>query len=383
MTETAAHVSIDAFAAEDWNRLFPGELEDHAYLRAVERAGLHGFRYLYFAVRDGDRLLAAVPAFVTDYRLDTTVQGRLRRVTRLLARILPRLLRIPMLSLGSPVTERCRVGFAPGAAPEQREACLDAILAQMEKVAADERSGMLAVKDAPVADPAWRRACTRHGLRALPGLPGATLPIRWRNVEAYLDSLGPSTRKDLRRKRRDGAALRIAWRTDLDGIADDVQRLYRQTLAKAEFAFEELTPAYFDNVLREMPGRAFCVSYFDGEALVAFNLVLRDRERLLDKFLGMDYAAMDRYNLYHLSWLENVRYCIDEGVGVYESGQGLHQEKLRLGSTLAANVLWYRHRNRLLDGVLARVEGLARLDRFDDVPQPRQSTRRPARIPQQ
>lgn len=368
MIETGAQSSIDAFAPGDWNRLFPHELEDHAYLRAIERAGLAGFRYLYFTVSEGGRLLAAAPAFITDYRLDTTVQGGLRRVTDTLAKTFPRLLRIPMLSLGSPVSERCRVGFAPDSGPSQHAAWLDAMLARMEAVAASEKFGMLAVKDAPLDEPAWQQVCPRHGLRALPGLPGAMLDIRWRDVEGYLDSLGSSTRKDLRRKRRVGAALRIEWRTHLDGIADDVQRLYRETLAHADLSFEELTPAYFGNVLRDMPGRAFCVTYSEDARLVAFNLVLQDRERLLDKFLGMDYAAMRRYNLYHVSWLENIRHCSEAGIAVYESGQGLHREKLRLGSRLRANALWYRHRNRFVDGVFARFEKLARLDRFDDAP---------------
>lgn len=375
MIETIAHSSIDAIAAADWNRLFPHELEDHAYLRAIERAGLAGFRYLYFAVRDGDRLLAAVPAFATDYRLDTTVQGGLRRATEKLASLFPRLLRIPMLSLGSPVTERCRVGFAPDSMPAQHAAWLDAILAQMETVAAREKFGMLAVKDAPLDEPMWQQTCPRHGLRALPGLPGATLEIPWRDLDGYLESLGASTRKDLRRKWRTSTALKIEWRTDLHGIAGDVQRLYRETLARAELSFEELTPAYFENVLREMPGRAFCVTYAEDGKLLAFNLVLHDSERLLDKFLGMDYAAMDRYNLYHVSWLENIRYCIEHGIGVYESGQGLHAEKRRLGSTLHANALWYRHRNRFVDGVFARFENLASLDHLDDA----EDTKPPAR----
>ena len=365
MITTTVHPSIDAFAPMVWNRLFPHELEDHAYLRAVEGAGLSGFRYLYFAVHDGDRLLAAVPGFATDYRLDTTMQGGARRISGALAKAFPRLLRIPMLSLGSPVTERCRVGFAPEATADQRAAWLDAILTHMETIAAKEGFGMLAIKDAPHAEGMWQQACPRHGLRALPGLPGATLAIRWNGIDDYLESLGASTRKDLRRKRRAGEALRIEWRTDLSGIAEAVQRLYRETLAHAEFSFEELTPAYFEDVLRDMPGRACCVTYTEGDRLVAFNLVLHDAGRLLDKFLGMDYSVMDRYNLYHVSWLENVRYCIDEGIAVYESGQGLHREKARLGSALQANALWYRHRNRLVDGVFARFEKLARLDRLD------------------
>lgn len=365
MIETIARDSIDAFTPEAWNALFPRGLEDHSYLRAVERAGLAGFRYLYFAVRDGGHLLAAVPAFVTDYRLDTTVQGGLRRATESLARIFPQLMRIPMLSLGSPVTENCCVEFAPGARPEQRVEWLDAILAHMDTIAEDGKFGLLAIKDAPLADPIWQRVGPRHGMRPLPGMPGATLAVRWRDVDGYLGSLGSSTRRDLRRKHRVGGALQIAWRTDVDGIAEDVQRLYRETLRRAELSFEELTPAYFENVLREMPGRAYCVTYSEDGKLLAFNLLLQDEHRLLDKFLGMDHAARDRYNLYHVSWLENIRHCIEAGIGEYESGQGLLREKTRLGSRLAANALWYRHRNGLVDGVFARLEALARLDRFD------------------
>jgi predicted N-acyltransferase len=363
VSQALALASIDAVTPAAWDALFARELEGHAYLRAVERAGLAGFRQVYFVVREGVRLLAAVPAFVTDYRLDTTVQAGLRRITRTVAALFPKLLRIPMLALGSPVTERCRVGYVAGATPEQQAEWLDAILVQAEAYAAEHQLGMLAIKDAAVDERVWQRVCPVHGLRALPGLPGATLAIRWRSLDEYIDSLGAATRKDLRRKRRAGAGLRIEWRTDLDGIGDAVQRLYRETLAHAEFAFEELTPAYFTNVLQELRGHAYCVTYRESGRLLAFNLVLQDEHRLLDKFLGMDYAAMDRYNLYHLSWLENVRRCIDGGIGVYESGQGLHDEKRRLGSALAANALWYRHRNRFLDGVFARLDGLARMDR--------------------
>lgn len=366
MSETLAIASIDAIAPADWNALFPHDLEDHAYLRAVEGAGLAGFRYVYFVLRDGTRLLAALPAFVTDYRLDTTVQGGLRRVTRSVATLFPKLLRIPMLAAGSPVSEHCRAGFTPNATPAQQADWLDALLWAMERYAADHQLGMLAVKDAPADQPVWQHVCPVHGLRALPGLPGATLPIRWTSVDTYIDSLGAATRKDLRRKRRAGTGLQVEWRSNLDGIADDVLRLYRQTLARAEFEFEELTAGYFAGVLRELPGRAFCVTYSEAKRLLAFNLVLQDEHRLLDKFFGMDYTAMDRYNLYRLSWLENVRHCIDHGIAVYESGQGLHHEKVRLGSKLAGNTLWYKHRNRFLDGVFARLDGFARLDHDDD-----------------
>ena len=91
--------------------------------------------------------------------------------------------------------------------------------------------------------------------------------------------------------------------------------------------------------------------------------MLHDGEVLLDKFLGMDYAFARRYNLYYLTWLNNVAWCIEHGLRRYQSGQGLHREKLRLGSRLSANWLWYRHRNRVFDSIFAAFERLFRLDR--------------------
>lgn len=363
MIETLALDSIEAVEPSQWNRLFPGELEDWSYLRATERARLQGFRFVYFVVREGVRLLAAAPAFLTDYRLDTTVSGALKRVTETTAKLLPRLLRVPMLALGSPVTERCQAGFDSEANAAQRARWLSALLSQMEVHAAREHVQMLALKDVCESGSAlWRRLLPRHGFRPLPGLPGATLALPYTDLDGYLATLGPATRKDLRRKWRAASGLRIEWRDNLDGIHDDVLRLYRATLAHAEFQFEELNAAYFENMLREMPGRAFCVTYSEGETLLAFNLVLQDSTRLLDKFFGADPQARSRYNLYHVSWLENIRHCLAQRIPLYESGQGLHQEKLRLGSTLNANTLWYRHRNRFLDGVFARVDRLARFE---------------------
>jgi len=358
--------TIEAYGRDDWNRLFPGELEDHAYYRAVEKSGLPDFEWLYFGVYANGALRAAVPAFITDYELDTTLTGPLRRVSDAIARMFPRLLKQRLLSLGSPVGEICHLGFAPDCVAAERQQILAALLAKMGSVARERRVAMLAAKDAANAqDALWAQGAAAAGLRRQPGLPTALLDLPYANVDEYLATLSHATRKDLRRKLKAGAALRVEWRDNIDGIRDDVMRLYRETYSNAELSFEELTPEYFSNVLRECAGRALCATYWAGDKLIAFNLVLHDGERLIDKFLGMDYAVARQYNLYFYTWIENVRWCIAHGIKLYQSGQGLHREKLRLGSRLAANWLWYRHRNPVLDRILASVEKLARLDRHD------------------
>lgn len=358
--------SIEAFGRDEWNRLFADELENWNYYRAVERAGLPDFAWNYFGVRADGELCAAVPAFVIDYPLDTTLTGPLRRVTDAVTRVFPRLLRQRMLCLGSPVGEICHLGFRPGLDAAQQRRLLAAIMDKVEEYTKQQRVHMIAVKDASAAqDQLWAQTMQAHRLRRQPGLPTAVLEVRFTGIDDYLRSLSPGTRKDMRRKLKAGKALRVEWRRDIDGIGDQIMRLYSATMQRSDLNFEELTAEYFSGVLRELGPHASCVTYWLGERLVAFNLVLHDGRRLLDKFLGMDYAVARDYNLYFFTWFENVRYCIEHALPVYQSGQGLHREKLRLGSTLLPNWLWYRHRNRLLDFIFASAERLFRLDRHD------------------
>ena len=364
--KTVVADSIEAFGRDEWNRLFPDELEDWSYYRAVERSGLADFAWVYFGVREDGRLRAAVPAFVTDYELDTTVTGALRHVTDALSRAFPRLLRQRMLALGSPVAETCHLGFEPGTSAADQTQMLDAILARAEIYAREQRVQMFAAKDSSARqDALWAPSAKLRGMRRQPGLPTAFLDVCFDNLDEYLASLSRATRKDMRRKLKAGAELRVEWRTNVDDIAPEIMRLYTSTYANAQLSFEELTAEYFRAVLAELGERASCVAYWLGEKLVAFNLVLHDGKRLLDKFLGMDYAYAHEYNLYFCTWFENVRYCIQHRIPLYQSGQGLHVVKLRLGSRLEANWLWYRHRNRLLDAILSIIERVARLDRHD------------------
>ena len=358
--------SIEAFGREEWNRLFPDELEDWSYYRAVERSGLPDFSWLYFGAREHGHLRAVAPAFITNYELDTTLSGALRRLTDALARRFPRLLHQRMLGFGSPVAEVCHLGFEPDLPVVEQRRLLDAILASAEAFAQEQRVQMLAAKDSSTAqDALWAHAAKTQRMRRQPGLPTAYLDVPFANLDEYLANLSKATRKDMRRKLKAAAELRVEWRTNIDDIVGDVMRLYTSTRATAEFSFEELTPEYFRNVLRDLGGRASCVTYWLDAKLVAFNLVLHDDKRLLDKFLGMDYACARDYNLYFSTWFENVRYCIEHHIPLYQSGQGLHGVKRRLGSRLSPNWLWYRHRNRGLGAILAVVERLARLDRHD------------------
>ncbi|GGH19040.1 hypothetical protein GCM10007036_21640 [Alsobacter metallidurans] len=362
---TTIERSIAAVAREDWDRCFPGEAETWAFYRAVEEAGPPGFDWRYVVLRDQGEVLAVVPAFLTRYELDTTVQGGLKRITRMLSRALPWLMTLRLAALGSPVAERCHIGFAPTAPPERQPELLALMLDAFEAMADAEGCGLMAVKDAGERDmPLWRRITDERGYQPIPGLPTGMLDMPAGGLDGYLATLSRATRKDLRRKMRVREDLRVERRQCVDDVVEAVGALYAETVAHSDLQFEHLPPNYFAAVLRHMPN-ATIVLYWAGDALVAFNLLIETPTHLVDKYIGMHYPAARRYNLYFISWIENIEYCAKRGIPTYQSGQAFYVSKLRLGCRLSPNWLLFRHRNRVINACLRVVARIVRLDRFD------------------
>ena len=355
---------IDALAQVEpraWERLFPGELEGYDYLSAVEASGLEGFRWRYLVVEEQGRLLAAAPAFLTEYPLDTTLTGPARRVADGLRRVAPDALTLRLACIGSPCTETARLGFDPAVTEHDKPQLLRQILAGLEQTAARERCGLLGIKDVAEGDSGlWSAAAP--GYRAVASLPSAGLDIDFASMDRYLERLSPATRKDMRRKLRALGQVRVELRTSIDDVLDQVMALYAETRARAEMALEDLTPAYFQGVLQRLGGRAFCTLYWQGDDLLAVNLLLQDGKTLLDKFFCMNAERGRPLNLYFLSWFTNVRLCLERGLSHYRSGQAGYENKLRLGSRITRTSNYFRHRNALLNGGLRLVAPLFAAD---------------------
>ncbi len=364
MTTAQILSSIEAIDRAAWNACFPDELEDWAYYRAVEQAGIEGFQWRYLALFEEGRLIAAAVAFTTAYSLDTTVQGPAKRLTERLQRWWPGLFDVHLYALGSPVAERCHVGIAPDIVAGRWPSLFARLLDLAREDANRAGIGLLAVKDASQLHPQWLAACRAAGLQGMSGLPGAELPITFGSVDAYLGSLGKSTRKDLRRiLRKQGP--RIEWRRSVHDLLPRMMPLYEATLARSDLSFERLPDGYFQQVLEHLGERAACALYWVDDELVAFNLVLLDQQRMIDKFFAHDLDRTRDHQLYMRSWLTNVSYCIEHGMTLYACGQAGYASKLRLGCSFVGNTLFFRHRNPVLDHFLRLVKPFIRPDRTD------------------
>jgi predicted N-acyltransferase len=336
-----------------WNACFRGELENYDYLLAVEQATLPDFIWRYVCVADGAKILAAAPAFLTDYHLDTTLDdGALRRAIRAIKKIVPGFLRLKLGSLGSPLMEHGKIGFHPDIHPEQKSALIKQLIQGFEQHAQAAGCKMLGIKDIPNAEmPAWQAPCAELGYTGLPGMPTGHVAISFASEDGYFKTLSRMARKDVRRKLRSQSDIRTEIRTDISDMKDQIYQLYLQTKTRSEFQFETLTADYFTAVLQHMPREAFYVLYFVGAELIGANLLLQNKTTLLDKFFCMSPRGRD-HDLYFISWMENIRYAIAHGQTTYNSGQASPETKRHLGATIRPTQMLFRHISPIWNQVL-------------------------------
>ena len=355
--------TLREISSNRWNACFTGVVENYEYLLAVEEAGIKGFTYAYVTAWEQETLIGAMPAFLTDYALDTTLQGTGKKITSAIASAFPNLLKVKLACLGSPCTEAGIVGFYPHLNDAETTSLLQAMVEAFEHYASAQGCKLFGAKDIPESmENVWKQDAQTLGYARLPGMPTAYIDIHFTSADEYMATLSATTRKDMRRKLREADAVEIQTVHSLDGILPEVMALYHDTKSRSDWQFEELTEDYFNGVLAAMPTRSFCTLYYVHGQLLAANILVHDEHTLIDKFFCMNSAVGREYNLYFLSWFTNINYCLEHGLKRYQSGQEGYENKLRLGSKLIRNTMYFKHRNALAQSILKLVSPLLAAD---------------------
>jgi hypothetical protein len=148
--------------------------------------------------------------------------------------------------VGSPLTEECPIGFAPGLEPIERAAAFRVLLDGMDRYAAASRIPILALKDVTDRDAMWAtKPLERAGFTRVATLPLASPHLPFKSEGEYLASLSASMRSDLKKKMRLSARVQIETRASVEGIEDEIAALFQETRAKrkADYGTFEDVPA--------------------------------------------------------------------------------------------------------------------------------------------
>ncbi len=364
------HPGVGSIPRDAWTTLFPEEAEGWDYYAACEASPPPAFTFTAIGVYDREKLIAAAPIFRLTYRLDTPLQGKWRALGDWLANAFPRYVKLPLMGLGSPLADRCHIGFAPHLDAPKRQAAARVLLAGLDAHAAVENVEILALKDLADRDvPDTDAALGAAHFTRVGSLPVAVLDLTpFKTEDAYLASLSSATRKDIRRKLKGASGLRVEERHDISDVEAQIVALYDSTRGQSGFDygdFEKLSPQYFRDVVANLGDRAVTMLYWLGDELIGFNLLFIEKGRMIDKFIGMKYPVARDHNLYVLSWMTNVRYCLKHGIPLMQTGQTAYSSKLRFGSRLDKLWLAFRHRRPFWNWVFARGGRLMAFDKMD------------------
>src|SRR6267143_1374548 len=130
---------------------------------------------------------------------------------------------------------------------------------------------------------------------------------------------------------------------------DEVFPLYWEVYQRAKLSFEVLNRGYLIRLGQSMPDRIRLFLWRQEGRLVAFNMGIVQDGVIDDLYVGFDYEAAAKLNLYFLTWRDVIEWSVQNGVKTYRSGPHNYHPKLHLKLSLVPRDLYARHLSPILN----------------------------------
>jgi len=340
---------LDGVSAAELGRLFPEPSNTAPLLSLLQESGIDGFNLRSIVVLKDDAPILLLPLFETRFDLSTFVEGWIKKSLKVAGRLIPSLFQPRILGVGLLVGEWSEIGIDPQIDAGTLESAFKMAFDALHRLAAELKSDIVALYNfshygglpAEVLNTFHRAKCQSC----------ARIPIDFKNLEEFLARLSRAARKDLRRKMRVAPEVRVIRSRNISPFLDRIYNLYRATVERSPMAFGAHNRLFFEKICERVPGAEYTL-YFVREELAAFNLLVVNQEAMVDKNFCMDYELGRKYNLYVLSWLENIRTCVERGIPLYHAGQGVEKTKAHLGAALIPMYLLFKHRQPVINRFL-------------------------------
>ena len=340
---------LDGVSAAELGRLFPEPSNTAPLLSLLQESGIDGFNLRSIVVLKDDVPILLLPLFETRFDLSTFVEGWIKKSLKVAGRLIPSLFQPRILGVGLLVGEWSEIGIDPQIDAGTLESAFKMAFDALQRLAAELKSDIVALYNfshygglpAEVLNTFHRAKCQSC----------ARMPIDFKNLEEFLARLSRAARKDLRRKMRVAPEVRVIRSRNISPFLDRIYNLYRATVERSPMAFGAHNRLFFEKICERVPGAEYTL-YFVREELAAFNLLVVNQEAMVDKNFCMDYELGRKYNLYVLSWLENIRTCVERGIPLYHAGQGVEKTKAHLGAALIPMYLLFKHRQPVINRFL-------------------------------
>ena len=342
---------LDGVSAADLGRLFPAPSSTAPLLALMQESGIRGFGLRSIVVLKDDAPILLLPLFESRFDLSTFAEGWIRQSMKAAVRLLPSIFHPRVLGVGLLVGEWSEIGIDPQTDAGTLEAAWKMALGALQTLATELKSDIVAFYNFNHHGKLPRVVFKKFNRAQCP--PCARLRITFGSLEEYFSRLSRAARKDLNRKMRASREVRVIRSRNISPFLDRIYKLYLKTVARGPMAFGVHNRLFLEKICERVPGAEYTL-YFVQEELAAFNLLVARQDALVDKYFCMDCELGRRYNLYVLSWLENVRYCVEQKIPLYYAGQGAEKTKAHLGATFIPGLILFKHRRPVIERFLVK-----------------------------
>lgn len=350
----------------DWETLFPQDtIENYGYHKTLEESGLKEFSIFYLTAKRDNTFVAIIPFFTMDFSMTTIIRGPFQRVIFFIRKIFKRFLMMRLIFVGSPTAEELYIGVSK---EEDETKVFSRAIDKLYEFSRAKKIRTILAYNLTNKHGELAKYLKDNGFSEMEDLPTTRLEIKEKNLEDYINNLGSSTRKDLRRKLRksaEGIKLETEITDNIDNIFDEVYQLYMNNFNDSDIRFEILTTDFFKNICRNMPSIAKYFIIRNEGKIVAFNLCLIKGDTCIDKFIGLDYTIALKYHLYYTTFVNNITWCMKNGIRFYQPGQGDYDAKIRLGATLIPLFIYIKSFNPLLNILMKPIIKMIEPQKFD------------------
>ena len=312
------------------------------FLNSLEPPGLIQ-HFLRYPPEDFEAVVSAIgqPGFRAKFDLLTTADAKtLRLVDKLpAASFVRRILTWHTLFWGTTVTE-----YLPLPSQINGPTLVESMLTTWQR-----SSKLLILKDIPDQSPLLTKteqiaaaelteACKQAGFILIAGQALAYLSIDFKSADEYLSRLSYARRKDIRRKMRIRADLQIEMihtgceRLNDAAFLNELYDLYLNVYMQSDIHFDKLTAEFFAAVFKDQSLDGHLFLYYSADTLIGFNLCFVHNGMLIDKYVGFRYPAARTYNLYFVSWMENLAFALSQKLTHYIAGWTDPEIKAYLGA---------------------------------------------------
>ncbi len=379
------HARLDSITPEEWRRLFPDYPDSGEMISLIQDSGFDGFNLHSIVIRQdqGHQPILFLPIFETEYKLNCITQPRIRKLIETGLPYFQKLLTPKLVGIGFVEGEWGQIGYEHTLNDEDLMEAWILALESFKALSYGLKADLLAWVDFNTESGQVIPISQLQDYIPLKGLPYARVPLPFKTLDDYFANLSRSTRKNMRRKLRKAQGIEIIRTKDPKPWMEIIYQYYMDTLIHHDLYFGIHHQDYFAEVCNRVPGAEYTLYFLNGR-LLAFNLLVASSGELVDKYFGMDEVLGQKYSLYFLSWIENIRYCIDNNIPVYSAGAASEEVKDHLGAEFKANMILFKHQNPIIHWILKQFKSAFDYPLKIDLPEPvlgRRWQQRPVLVP--